>query len=89
MKMFRYQIRNIIKTPATAISILGLYLFMLISLYPRVSADLMYNYHNAFALGYGAIFIPVAVVLPICFFLHNIGVKQSEQLLLIRGSLFS
>ncbi len=87
--MLRFQFRNIIITPATVISILGLYLFMNISLYPRFSADLMYHYQYSILLGYGTVFIPVAAVLPICFYLRNIGIKQSEQLLLIRGSLFS
>lgn len=87
--MLRFQFRNIILTPATVISILGLYLFMEISLYPCFSADLMLRYQYAILLGYGIIFIPVAAVLPICFYLRNISAKQSEQLLLIRGSLFS
>ena len=87
--MLRFQFRNAVVTPATVISIIGLYLFMSISTYPRLSADLMYNYQNAISLGYGAVFIPVAAVVPICFYLHHIGARQSEQLLLIRGSLFS
>ncbi len=87
--MLRFQFRNIIITPAAVISILGLYLFLIVSLHPRLSADLMYNYHYAIALGYGIMFIPVTSVLPICFYLHQIGIKQSEQLLLIRSSLLS
>lgn len=86
--MLRFQFRNVIITPASVIAILGLYLFMIVSLYSYHSADLMYNYQCTIALGYGGMFIPVAAVLPICFYLHHIGVKQSEQLLLIRSSLF-
>lgn len=86
--MLRFQFRNIIITPVTLISILSLCLFMIVSLYPRLSADLMYNYHYAITLGYGTKFIPIATVLPICFYLHHIGVRQSEQLLLIRSGLF-
>lgn len=87
--MLRFQLRNIILTPATAIAILGLYLFMILSLYPNPSPDLMYNYHYAISLGYGVTFIPVAVILPICFYLHHVGVTQSEQFLLIRSNLSS
>lgn len=87
--MLRFQLRNIILTPATAIAVLGLFLFMKISLYPCFSADLMQHYQYAISLGYGMTFVPVATALPICFYLHHIGMRQSEQLLLIRGSLGS
>lgn len=87
--MLRFQFRNVVVSPATAVAVVGLYLFMMFSLYPSPSADIMYNYHYAVALGYGAIFIPVAVVLPMCFYLHNIGGKRSEQFLMIRSRVSS
>lgn len=85
--MLRFQIRNIILTPATAVSILGLYVFMLISIYPSPVADLMYNYQYATLIGYGSFFIPVATVIPICFFLHHGGSQKGANFLLIRSSL--
>jgi hypothetical protein len=87
--MLRFQLRNTILTPATGISILGLYLFMVLSLYPNPTADVMYNYQYVISMGYGAMFIPVAVVLPICFYLHHVGTKQSQQFSLIRSRLSS
>lgn len=87
--MLRFQLKNMILTPATAISILGLYLFMMISIYPNPYNDVVYNYQYATQLGYGFYFIPVAVVLPICFFLHHFGTQSTSQFSLIRSKLSS
>lgn len=87
--MLRFQLKNIILTPATAISILGLYLFMIVSIYPNPYNDIVYNYQYATQLGYGAYFIPIAVVLPICFFLHFFGKEKDARFSLIRSKLSS
>lgn len=85
--MLRFQLKNTILTPATTVSILGLYLFMLVSIYPHPSADLLYNYQYVTQIGYGSYFIPVVTVIPICFFLHNTGSAKGIQFSLIRSKL--
>ena len=85
--MLRFQLRNTILTPATAISILGLYLFMVVSIYPYPTADLMYNYQYVTQIGYGSYFIPVAAVIPVCFWLHYAGAEKGRQFSLVRSRL--
>lgn len=85
--MLRFQFRNTILTPATIISILGLYFFMVVSLYPHPNSDIMYNYQYSIVLGYGSLFIPVAVVIPICSFMHYTGSQRDVQLSLVRSRL--
>lgn len=85
--MLRYQLKNIIFTPATAIAVIGLYLFMIVSIYPEPYNDIVYNYQYATQLGYGSFFVPVAVVLPISFFLHHSGQQKDMQFSLIRSKL--
>lgn len=85
--MLRFQIRNMILTPATAVSILGLYIFMIASSYPFPVADLMYNFQYATLVGYGSYFIPVASVIPVCFYLHHGGAQKDVNFLLIRSRL--
>lgn len=87
--MLRFELKNIILTPATLIAILGLYLFMMVSIFPNPYNDIVYNYQYATQLGYGAYFIPIAVVLPICFFLHHSGREKDAQFALIRSRLSS
>lgn len=87
--MLRYQLKNMIFTPATVISILGLYLFLIVSIYPNPYNDVVYNYQYATQLGYGAYFIPIAVVLPVCFYLHHSGKDKDAQFSLIRSGLRS
>ena len=85
--MLRYQLRNTILTPAALISVLGLYLFMILSVAPHPTTDIMYNYQYATQIGYGSYFMPVAVVIPICFFLHHTGSQKDRQFPLIRSRL--
>lgn len=85
--MLRYQLRNTVLTSATVISILGLYLFMVISIYPHPTTDLMYNYQYVTQIGYGSYFVPAAAVIPICFFLHYAGSEKERQFALIRSRL--
>ena len=87
--MLRFQLKNVIFTPATIVSILGLYLFMIVSLYPSPHPDIMYNYQYSIAIGYGSIFIPVAAAIPVSFFLHQVGSYHNSQFTLIRSSIFS
>lgn len=87
--MLRFQIKNIIFTPITLASILALYLFMMVSIYPFYFNDIVYNYQYATQLGYGSYFIPVAAVLPVCFFLHHMGGEKNVQFSLIRSKLSS
>jgi hypothetical protein len=85
--MLRFQLKNIVLTPATAVGVLGLFLFMLISIYPNPYNDVVYNYQYATQLGYGSYFIPVAAVLPVCFYLQQFGSQRGTQFSLIRSSL--
>lgn len=87
--MLRYQLKNIIFNPATAIAVIGLYLFMIVSIYPDPYNDVVYCFQYATQLGYGSYFVPVAVVLPISFFLHHSGRQRNMQFSLIRSKLSS
>ena len=86
--MLRYQIRNLIFTPATAVSILGLYLFMFISLFPGgPNQDLIYNYQYAVTMGYGSLFIPIVSVIPLCAFLRYSCSDTDRVYILTRSKL--
>ena len=57
--MLRYQLRNTILTPAMAVAVLGQCAFMLVGLYPKANADMVYNLQQSMTLGYGWLFILV------------------------------
>ena len=57
--MLRYQLRNTILTPAMAVAVLGQCAFMLVGLYPKANADMMYNLQQSMTLGYGWLFISI------------------------------
>lgn len=85
--MLRFQLKNMVLTPATLVAALGLFLFMMISIYPNPYNDVVYNYQYATQLGYGAYFIPVAAVLPVCFYLYHFGTQRGTQFSMVRSSL--
>ena len=55
--MLRYQLKNTIYTPAMAAAILVQCFFMMVGLYPKANADMVYNLHQSMTLGYGWLFI--------------------------------
>jgi hypothetical protein len=87
--MLRFQLKNIVLTPATAVGVLGLFLFMSISIYPNPYNDVVYNYQYATQLGYGSYFIPIASVLPVCAFLSHADKEQKFVLMRSRLSSYS
>ena len=62
---------------------------MMISIYSFRYNDVVLNYQYATQLGYGTYFIPIAVVLPTCFFMHHSSKKTDMQFSLIRSKLSS
>lgn len=84
--MLRYQLRNTILTPAMAVAVLGQCAFMLVGLYPKANADMMYNLQQSMTLGYGWLFISVTSVVPLCFFLHFGGRRQEMYMAVSRGT---
>ena len=66
--MLRYQLKNTIYTPAMAAAILVQCFFMMVGLYPKANADMVYNLQQSMTLGYGWLFISVTSVVPLCFF---------------------
>ena len=58
--MLRYQLKNTIYTPAMAAAILVQCFFMMVGLYPKANADMVYNLQQSMTLGYGWLFISVA-----------------------------
>lgn len=84
--MLRYQLKNTIFTPAMAVSIFSQCLFMLAGLYPMANADMVYNLQQSMTLGYGWLFISVTSVIPLCFFLHYSGRKQTFYMAVSRSS---
>ena len=84
--MLRYQLKNTFCTPAMAVAILVQCLIMLVGLYPRVDADLVYDLEHSTTLGYGWLLISVTSVLPLCFFLHYGGRKQASCMAVSRSS---
>jgi hypothetical protein len=87
--MLRFQLKHMILTPATAVGTLGLFLFMLISIYPNPYNDVVYNYQYATQLGYGSYFIPIAAVLPVCAFLRHADKERKFALMRSRLSSYS
>lgn len=65
--MLRYQLKNTIYTPAMAAAILVQCFFMMVGLYPKANADMVYNLQQSMTLGYGWLFISVTSVVPLCF----------------------
>ena len=51
--MLRYQLKNTIYTPAMAAAILVQCFFMMVGLYPKANADMVYNLQQSMTLGYG------------------------------------
>lgn len=84
-KMLRFRLRNTILSPAMFIAIVGLYLSMVVSVWPFANCDLLYNYQYTISLGFTAFFIPVASVLPFCNFQHLLTTGKSTQFCLIRS----
>lgn len=83
--MLRLYMRNTFFSPAALIAILGLYLSMMISVWPLDVCDLVYNYQYTISLGFTSFFIPVASVLPICYFHHIIVTRHVLQFCLLRS----
>ena len=50
--MLRYQLKNTIYTPAMAAAILVQCFFMMVGLYPKANADMVYNLQQSMTLGY-------------------------------------
>lgn len=82
--MFRFYLKNTIISPAMALAVVGLYLSMLVSAWPLGNSDLLYNYQQTISLGFTAFFIPVASVIPICYFQYNLVTGRTLQYYLMR-----
>ena len=82
--MFRFYLKNTIVSPAMALAVVGLYLSMLVSAWPLGNSDLLYNYQQTISLGFTAFFIPVASVIPICYFQYNLVTGRTLQYYLMR-----
>ena len=83
--MLRYQLKNTIYTPAMAAAILVQCFFMMVGLYPKANADMVYNLQQSMTLGYGWLFISVTSVVPLCFFLHFGGRRQEIYMAVSRS----
>lgn len=83
--MLRYYLRNTVLSPAMIVAIIGVYLAMLAGAYPFYSSDLLYNYQHTISLGFVGFFIPVATVLPICYFQHMLTAGRATQFCLMRS----
>jgi hypothetical protein len=84
--MLRYQLKNTIYTPAMAAAILVQCFFMMVGLYPKANADMVYNLQQSMTLGYGWLFISVTSVVPLCFFLHFGGRRQEIYMAVSRST---
>lgn len=89
--MLRYQLRNIVFSPAMPAAILGLYVIMLISLFfvqHGPSDDLIRNVEELVGVGYGGVFVPILSVLPFCAFLKQ-GCAGNERVFSLTRSRLS
>lgn len=84
--MLRYQLKNTLLTPTMAVAVFAQCFFMLTGLYPMINPDLVYDLQQSMTLGYGWLMICVTSVLPLCFFLHYGGRRQTLCLAVSRSS---
>lgn len=83
--MIRFYLRNVIFSPATIISIIGLYFSMVIGVWPFDVNGILYSYQYTISLGFTPFFIPVASVLPFCYFQHMLEREKASYFILIRS----
>jgi len=83
--MIRFYLRNVIFSRAMIISIIGLYFSMIIGVWPFEVNGILYNYQYTISLGFTPFFIPVASVLPFCYFQHMLENSKSRYFFIIRS----